>query len=433
MITISLPKTLEGLLLPLQQAFYAGESVGLDRVTFAIQPNISDEIVVTSGDKRYLIVIDSDVIPFFCCSDLNISDGIEYICFRYWHDITQADKDTGFFSSVPLSHFSSKGMCVDIAYHGQAGQIAERWSMLGSDQSFVFTGCSRFDFSSLSVQQNHLAWFIAALSMKFSLQDCLLIAQAGRKVSRETWVESQFDFLSLESTNRKTNTNSRQAIPPFPPVNINKFNLYPVLDDELLISELIDLGVSTIQLRVKEPNDEYQDTLKRVITKSKARNVQLFVNDDWELALAHDAFGVHLGQEDIITADICRLSHSGVRLGISTHSYFEILRAIQIQPSYIALGHIFPTQTKQMPSLPQGTIRLALYQKFIKRSAAELGFDIATVAIGGINLGNVGEVWSTGVDAVAVVTAITNSTKIDETVTSFNSILMERNGGLNGL
>ncbi|MFW7344331.1 thiamine phosphate synthase, partial [Pollutimonas sp. H1-120] len=74
---------------------------------------------------------------------------------------------------------------------------------------------------------------------------------------------------------------------------------------------------------------------------------QVFINDYWPLALKHGAFGVHLGQEDLQTADLDALAEANIRLGLSTHGYFELLTALKIRPSYIALGHIFPTTTKQ--------------------------------------------------------------------------------------
>lgn len=429
MITISLPHALEGLLWPLQRAFDIGASVGLGTVTFTIHPNASDQIAIALEETQYRIVIDSDAISLSDCDDYMSDDDVESICFQYRNAVTQTNPSTVLANRFLRSDFILRGVYVDIASQGDTGQIAERWLMLESDETFSFSSCCRFDYSSLSVQLSHLAWFIAALCMKFSLQDSLLIAQAGRKVSRETWVESQFDFLNLEPLNELSCVENDLEYQPFPAVDISKFNLYPVLDDEALIHQLIDLGVTTIQLRDKTPNSNYQDKVKRVIVNAKEKQVQLFINDDWELAIAYHAYGVHLGQEDLTTADLNRLSQSGLRLGISTHSYFEIIRAIGVRPSYIALGHIFPTQTKSMPSLPQGTQRLALYQGFIQRTTSRLNLDIATVAIGGINLENVAGVLASGVDAVAVVTALTQSTDVANSVMEFNIHLNRRKRG----
>ena len=122
----------------------------------------------------------------------------------------------------------------------------------------------------------------------------------------------------------------------------------------------------------------------------------------------HGAFGVHLGQQDLADSAIAQ---AGLRLGISTHGYTEMLIALRCRPSYIALGHIFPTRTKVMPSQPQGTKRLRDYVALLSTT------DIPTVAIGGINLANLDEVMATGVDGVAVaVTAITQAESVEDAV-----------------
>ncbi|VEB92154.1 thiamine-phosphate pyrophosphorylase [Citrobacter koseri] len=79
----------------------------------------------------------------------------------------------------------------------------------------------------------------------------------------------------------------------------------------------------------------------------------------------------------------------------------EIDIALAARPSYIALGHVFPTQTKQMPSAPQGLEQLA-------RHIERLG-DYPTVAIGGISLERASPVLETGVGSIAVVSAITRA------------------------
>ena len=79
----------------------------------------------------------------------------------------------------------------------------------------------------------------------------------------------------------------------------------------------------------------------------------------------------------------------------------EIDIALAARPSYIALGHVFPTQTKQMPSAPQGLEQLA---RHVSRLA-----DYPTVAIGGISLQRVPAVLATGVGSIAVVSAITQA------------------------
>lgn len=129
---------------------------------------------------------------------------------------------------------------------------------------------------------------------------------------------------------------------------------------------------------------------------------RLFINDYWQLAIKHGAYGVHLGQEDINFADLNRLQKAGLRLGISTHNQQEFIRAKHLKPSYIALGHIFPATTKLMPSSPQGLVTL-------KQQVNDTP-DYSTIAIGGISLARVPAVLATGVGGIAMVNAITKST-----------------------
>jgi thiamine-phosphate pyrophosphorylase len=114
---------------------------------------------------------------------------------------------------------------------------------------------------------------------------------------------------------------------------------------------------------------------------------------------------------------------------LSTHGYYELLRIVQIHPSYIALGHIFPTTTKDMPSKPQGLIRLELYQRLIDSIpyGEELGYP--TVAIGGIDLKTAPAVWSCGVTSLAVVRAITLADDVPEVIGQFDSIMDGRLDG----
>ena len=175
---------------------------------------------------------------------------------------------------------------------------------------------------------------------------------------------------------------------------------YPVIDSVAWLKRLLPLEPDVIQLRIKHGNsEEIEQQIAEAVLLSRDYKLRLFINDHWQLAIKYGAYGVHLGQEDLAQADLAAIAAAGLRLGVSTHSYTELLRARQIKPSYIALGHVFATQTKQMPSQPQGLTRLKRY--------AALCHDIPTVAIGGINAERLDAVLSCGVAGVAVVSAIT--------------------------
>ena len=184
--------------------------------------------------------------------------------------------------------------------------------------------------------------------------------------------------------------------------------VYPVLDDINTLIQVLKAGCKTVQYRAKLGNkacyDEQQLEVNIInaIQLGRDFNAQLFINDHWQLALKHRAFGVHLGQEDTAGADLRAIADAGLALGISSHSYFEALLAHQFSPSYIALGHIFPTTTKQMPSKPQGINKL-------RRYVSLFGAHYPTVAIGGIDRDRLEVIAATGVGDVAVVRAVTQA------------------------
>ncbi|WP_445373826.1 thiamine phosphate synthase [Photorhabdus tasmaniensis] len=188
---------------------------------------------------------------------------------------------------------------------------------------------------------------------------------------------------------------------PFAPTE-HRLGLYPVVDSLEWISRLLKAGITTTQLRIKDlPEDQVEGEIKQAITLGHQYNARLFINDYWRLAIKHGAYGVHLGQEDLDNADLNAIQEAGLRLGISTHNEQELARAKSLRPSYIALGHIFPTTTKTMPSSPQGLETL--------KQQVENTPDYPTVAIGGISLERVPDVVATGVGGVALVSAITKA------------------------
>lgn len=172
------------------------------------------------------------------------------------------------------------------------------------------------------------------------------------------------------------------------------------------------LGITTIQLRIKNPGSNLSDMIAQAVSLAQKYQVRLFINDHWQLAIEHGAYGVHLGQEDIDSADLKAISEAGLRLGISTHSYYEIARAHAIGPSYIAIGPIYPTKTKVMKFSERGLERLSQWVKLLKPR-------YSLTAIGGISLERAPGVLATGVKSCAVVTAITQAEDYQQTVSEF--------------
>jgi hydroxymethylpyrimidine kinase/phosphomethylpyrimidine kinase/thiamine-phosphate diphosphorylase len=186
-----------------------------------------------------------------------------------------------------------------------------------------------------------------------------------------------------------------------------KLGLYPVIDSLYWLKRLLPLGLEIIQLRVKNlVESELEHIIIDAVKLAKDYHTRLFINDYWQLAIKHGAYGVHIGQEDLQDADLSTIQQSGIRLGISTHGCYEFLLAQQLQPSYLAIGAIFSTKTKDMTGQIQGLDNL---RQVLALRPEKIRLQIPVVAIGGINLERAAEVVATGVESIAVVTALTEA------------------------
>ncbi|RUO32480.1 thiamine phosphate synthase [Aliidiomarina soli] len=204
--------------------------------------------------------------------------------------------------------------------------------------------------------------------------------------------------------------------PAFEPVDTDNLGLYPIVDNTALLSELLRLGVQTIQLRIKEGSQlKIEAAVAEAVLLGRRYQARVFINDYWQFALKHKAYGVHLGQEDLQMADLQAIRRAGLRLGVSTHGYYELLNALALRPSYVALGHVFATPTKAMKSSPQGLQRLAHYTAIAE--------DMPTVAVGGINLDNAAKVKACGVGSIAVVRAVTDCINLAKQVEAFTDVI----------
>ena len=167
--------------------------------------------------------------------------------------------------------------------------------------------------------------------------------------------------------------------------------LYAIVDNAPALQAALAAGVPTLQLRIKTPPapDEawraaLRDTLAQGMAACARAGARLFINDHWQLARqlisAHPEHaartGLHLGQEDLAaltTEQRQGLAASGLPLGISSHSLWELARARSLAPAYIACGPIWPTTTKNMPWRPQGLGNLAFWVATAGRPVTAIG------------------------------------------------------------
>ena len=175
---------------------------------------------------------------------------------------------------------------------------------------------------------------------------------------------------------------------------------YLIVDGADWIDRLLPCGVRLVQLRVKDkPHEFVRAEIARAAAACRAAGAQLVVNDYWQAAIEAGCDYVHLGQEDLDTADLPAIRRAGLRLGVSTHDEAELDRALGVSPDYVALGPIYPTILKTMRFAPQGLDKLRTWKRRI--GATPL------VGIGGVTLDRVAGVLAAGADSAAVVTDIT--------------------------
>ncbi|MGO8738995.1 thiamine phosphate synthase [Rhodoblastus sp.] len=175
---------------------------------------------------------------------------------------------------------------------------------------------------------------------------------------------------------------------------------YPIVDHVDWLRRLLPCEVKLVQLRVK---DAEESDLRAQIVQARDLcrdfGAQLIVNDYWRLALELDCDFVHLGQEDLLQADVAAIKRAGMKLGVSSHNEAELERALVAAPDYVALGPIFPTILKKMPWAPQGLDKFGLWKRRIGA--------LPLVAIGGLTPERAVEVLRAGAQSAAVVTDIT--------------------------
>lgn len=270
----------------------------------------------------------------------------------------------------------------------------------------------------------------ASLAMGYSMQDALVIAKMvvsrGIRLARHAAGNTAYLYhaaLPDEEIDLPLllDTPLTDSILSFPSCGDKKIGLYPVVDSSEWVKRLLPLGINTIQLRIKDKSGmALVNEIKTSIALAKQYQARLFINDYWEMAIEHGAYGVHIGQEDLNTADIKKIHAADLRLGLSSHCHSEVARAYAIKPSYIACGPIYATTSKVMPFLPQGLEKLHYWRRLLPKHAL--------VAIGGINAQRMQDVMQTGVDGIAMISAITAAQNPEQETQTLLGILQRGNG-----
>ncbi|MEP6921551.1 MAG: thiamine phosphate synthase [bacterium] len=182
--------------------------------------------------------------------------------------------------------------------------------------------------------------------------------------------------------------------------------IYPITDVRLSglshaeqTRRLIEGGAAIIQLREKhQPAREFFRQAVEALTIARERGVKLIINDRVDIALASDADGVHLGQDDLSPAAARRILGPEKLIGFSTHNLQQALDATQMPIDYLAIGPIFSTSSKTDAHSLVGLDNLREIRKAVGK--------IPVVAIGGIDEGNAPEVIRAGADCIAAIGAL---------------------------
>jgi thiamine-phosphate pyrophosphorylase len=196
---------------------------------------------------------------------------------------------------------------------------------------------------------------------------------------------------------------------PYPDRHAYPDRFYPVVDSVAWVARLTRLGVGTIQLRAKNLSDaDALAIVREALAVTKGTGAKLVVNDYWRAAIEAKAKHLHLGQEDLVDADLKAIRAAGLTLGVSTHDDEELASALAAKPDYVALGPIFPTTLKSMRFAPQGIPKISEWKKRVG--------SIPLVAIGGIKFEQAAEIFAAGADSIAVVSDVTQNADPDARV-----------------
>ena len=174
---------------------------------------------------------------------------------------------------------------------------------------------------------------------------------------------------------------------------------YQIVDEVSWLERFLPLGLELVQLRIKDKSEAFvRDQVKAAKALCDQTNCQLIINDYWQIAIDEGCDFIHLGQEDLVEADLETIKSHNIKFGLSTHDKAELQIAIDTAPAYIALGPVYHTILKSMKWKPQGVEKVGRWKQ-------RLG-DIPLVAIGGLTVERAPDVYAQGADSISAVTDV---------------------------
>jgi len=278
------------------------------------------------------------------------------------------------------------------------------------------TGCTLASAIASFVSQQHSLSDSIVLANRFIQQGLRLAAPQGKgagPVWQAALENHPADFSEIsKSAEDFEQENSIQSFP-----KADNLGLYAIVDNLIDLERLTTQGITTLQWRDKSAvgSDDKKENLQRAIKHCQRANIPLYINDDWQLALEFNAYGIHLGQEDLAQIphnDLKRLQKKGLHLGISCHNETELAYAHSLKPSYLAFGPVFTPKSKIVAHPQLGLSKLKLWQ-------SGYGKLYPTTCIGGIDLNNMQSVLATGITSIAVISAIDDEQKSSVFIETF--------------
>lgn len=217
--------------------------------------------------------------------------------------------------------------------------------------------------------------------------------------------------------------------------------LLPVVSSSELVARVVGAGARDVQIRLKglEPAVVAAE-VRAAQNVCAAAGARLWVNDYWREALSAGAYGVHVGQEDLALLtdgsesgwmELEQLAASGLRLGISTHTFGELAAALAVRPSYISIGPVFATRSKSVTAAAAGPASTSSGANTLVQPKGLGGVtdwrdlmptDVPLIAIGGITLEEAPSVLKAGAVGLAVIGAVVNSPDVKGAVRDWLSL-----------
>ena len=297
------------------------------------------------------------------------------------------------------------------------------------------TGCTLASAIASFVAQGHSLCDSIVLANRFIQQSLRLAAPQGQgagPVWQAPLENNPIDFSELTTSAQHFHSEATRKTPSsqFPSAlsldqkphtsDRKSLGLYAIVNNLNDLQRLLEQGVDTLQWRVKINDSDstlnqaldqslnqaakikHKEDLQHAIRLCAQYKTPLYINDDWQLAIESNAYGIHLGQEDLATishTQLMQIKEQGLRLGISCHNEAELAFAHSLKPSYLAFGPVFTPKSKVVDHPPLGLKTLQEWQN-------SYGQIYPTTCIGGIELENMQAVLATGIKSIAVISAL---------------------------